>query len=184
MTVEYLSLVADTLLDAAADALVAATTGHAAPTSEYVGHGPPTGDYCCDNGEISVWLDTNDPEDAGLASTVASAGSIPQVGCALLQEATFVVSLRRCWPTGKDAAAPASTEVDAAAGMLLIDLWALLTELWDRAKAGTLLPAAAGQDNTKDARLGSATMIEPQGGCAGWDVRVHVRLNDTGPEGS
>lgn len=186
MSVDYLATVAEALLDAGVDALVEATTGHAPPSKAYLCTGPPTGDYCCDGGEIAVWLERAVPLDPGIASSTAVAGQIPQFGCVIVWEATFVVSVHRCYPsTSGNGAAPAVDTIDAASTDLLVDLWALLTEFTDRLKNETLIPGTAGQ-NCRNVTLDVVEPADdgPLGACAGWELRVIVRLNDHGPVGS
>lgn len=177
MTVEYLADVAGDLLVAAEAGLALATTGHAPPANVYVTHGPPTGDWCCEDGELVVWLETMTPQ------LPPTAGSFPVPNtCAILWDATYVIALHRCWPTRPDGKPPTPGELDSAATDLLADLWAILTELYDRARAGNLL----GGQECKDVTFEGATIAEtqPEGGCAGWEIRVTVRANDGGPVGS
>ncbi len=182
VSVAYLAEVAQSLLDAAEAGLVQSTTGHAPPTHAYVCHGEPTGDYCCDGGELAVWIERMMPVDPGIASTGAVSGQIPQYGCVVLWEATYVVALHRCYPnTSGGGAAPSPAVMHAASSDLMIDLWALLTEYSDRMKAETLIPGGA--QNCRNITLEEVTPAEdgPTGACAGWEFRVTVRCSDAGP---
>lgn len=185
MTVSYLVECADALLDAAAAGLAEATTGHPPPTNIYVCTGPPAGDYCCDGGELAVWIERMMPVDPGIASSSATAGQIPQYGCVVIWEAMYVVALHRCYPnTSGNGRAPAVGTVNDASASLLIDLWAMLTEYSTRLKAETLLPG--GGLNCRNITLEEVQIADdgPNGACAGWEMRVTVRCSDSGPVGS
>ena len=177
MTVSYLADVAVELLDAATDALVQATTGHAPPSEAWVSHAAPVSDYCCDGGQVTVHLASLDHEPFGTFNTEP-----PSQNCASTPTARYVITVRRCYPsldtTGK---APTPSAMDDASAMLLADLWAILTELYDRRAAGTLFSAPT---LCADVEIGVAEPEEPQGGCAGWTVPVAVVCNDSGPTGS
>lgn len=184
MSVAYLADCAESILNAALSALADATTGRPAPDHVFVSHGPPVGDNCCDNGQLTVHLDTmtHSPEDTtGQPGGFASA---PQFGCSILGTPTFVVTLLRCvtGPGDSEAdAVPSTDDLDDDALDLLADLWALLTEFYDRILACTLIP---GQANCRDCFIGPVTPLEPSGGCAGWEIRVTITANDPGPAGS
>lgn len=170
MAVTALVTQGDALLDAATDALVAATTGHAAPGFAFLSHGPPNLELCCDDGLVAVWLDsiTHEPLNAPTEDP----------GCLVENYAFWTVGVYRCWPSG-DQAAPTAGEYDTATEDLLRDAWALLTEFYDRNRAGTLLPGC----DCQTVAFGALTPSEAQGGCAGWEFRLKVDLSclsDTG----
>lgn len=177
MSITYLSQVADAVLDAAVDALAPATTGRAAITSAYVTHAIPAINRCCDGGQITVHL-----ENVEHGQQYAATRDMPQHGCGILHNPTFVITYARCWPSfeagGGD---PTIEQWDTAAAELLEDLWALLTELADRIGACTLFPGMAACD---DAAILDAVPLEAQGACAGWVIRVSLTTNDSGPTGS
>lgn len=179
MSVGYYVTLADELLSAAEDALVEATTGHPPPGNTYVSHGPPhLLDHCCESGVLAVHLEEVEHRNAGDMTPYA-----PSTGwCAIQCWPRFVITLGRCSPTFDDRnAVPSPGALDAAASDLLIDLWAILTELYDRMFACTLF---ATQTICEDVEIGNAVPLEAEGGCAGWEVRVAVGCNDAGPTGS
>lgn len=176
MAVAALDTIAGAILDAAVAGLAVATTGRAAPGTSYVSHGPPTGEHCCDDGYLTVHLDR-------LETAPSLDGDFPQVPCALLPYAHYIITLGRCVPQLGDSMTTTSVpaaDLDAAAADLLEDLWALWTELADRIKAGTLVDGTA----CRDVRLGEALPLEESGACAGWVIALRVLVNDAGPTGS
>ena len=183
MAVGYLATMGDALLQAAADALVAATTGHPAPSSVYLSHDKPSLlDHCCDDGVLTVHLEFSEhdtPFIAGQLSLGSPAGGRP---CAVQFQPNWVITLGRCSPTfDPDGEVPTVATLDAAAEDLLVDLWAIITELYDRSFDCTLFP---GMTQCQDFRILSTNPLPPEGGCAGWEIRVQTGTNDTGPIGS
>lgn len=171
MAVAALAVQADAILAAVEAALALATTGHAAPSQVFRSHGPPNLELCCEDGVAAVWLEqvSHDPVNA----------DGPEPGCDPAENyAHWVIGIYRCWPSG-DVAAPSADEYDTASETLLIDAWALLTELYDRNRAGTLLPGC----DCQTVRWGALTPHDAEGGCAGWEMRLTVDLaclSDTG----
>lgn len=172
MTVDYLARLADDLLDAAEAALVQATTGYAPPTHAYVAHRLPPADLCCDDGMLVVYLDHLDHQSFG-----AFGAEPPPQNCATTPQATFHIVVRRCYP-----AHGATDDRDTAAQKLLGDLWAILTEVYDRRKSGALFP----DTNTlcTDVTVGDVQPEDVEGGCGGYIIPVTTVCNDTGPTGS
>lgn len=171
MTVEYLADTAQSLLDAATAALVPATTGHPLPSAIFVSHGPPAGVVLAAGGcdLLAVHLEDGVHEPAVGDPT-------GKQSCQLVGTFTWVITLLRCHPGVQ--ATP--DELSDAASDLLIDLWALLTELYDRLDANTLIPV----DDPCDIKIGEVTALEPEGRVAGWEVRMILVGNDAGPTGS
>lgn len=176
MTVAYLSTTADAILAAAQAALVQTTTGKAPPDECFVSHGPPPADRACDGGGmLTVHLD--------LLGHLPFDEDQMQQACILVPRPVFVVTLLRCVPSlveDGNNPLPATTDLDTSAGELLVDLWALLTEFYDRLAAGTLIPGVVGCDIA----IGEAAAIPPSGGVAGWAIPLTMTANDTGPTGS
>ncbi len=184
MSVGYLANLANDLLDAAEDALAETSTGHAAPSEAWVNHGEPAADFCCDAGQVTVHLASVDHNPVGLfiGATVA-----PPQECAITPTANYVVTVFRCHPVPGNSGRPPAPAVQAAAAeALLVDLWAVLTELYDRMYAGTLFPSDGRETICQDVTIGFAEPANPQtqGDCAGWVIPVAVVCNDTGPTGS
>lgn len=167
---------AGSILNAAVAGLALATTGRAPPGSSWVSHGPPALEHCCDDGQVTVHLDRLEVQPPEADTGV-------QIPCAIVFVAHYVITLARCVPVLGDSmtetAVPAA-DLDIAAGDLLEDLWALVTELRDRIRANTLIV----ETNCRDVRLDDATPLDESGGCAGWLVPLSVRVNDAGPTGS
>ena len=177
MGVSYLGDLAVELLDAAQDALVAVTTGRAPPSESWISHDVPVSDYCCDDGQLTVHLASLDHEAFGTFNTEP-----PPQNCASTPTARFVITVRRCHPTvNATGGSPTPARMDDASAGLLADLWAILTELYDRRSAGTLFSAPT---LCADVEIGTAEPEPPQGGCAGWAIPVAVVCNDSGPTGS
>lgn len=179
MSVDYLDTLADALLDAAEGALVLATTGHAAPSHAWVSHGEPAVDHACDGGQVTVHLVRlfHDPPFGQYGAATVT----PQK-CHLTPQATFEIQLWRCVPTlGDGGESPPTADMDTSAGNLLTDLWAILTEIYDRFYAETLFG-----DPTlcRDVTIGEVAPLGPEGGAAGWSAQVTVVCNDPGPTGS
>lgn len=164
MAVGALAAQGDAILSAAEAALVLATTGHAAPGKAFRSHGPPNLELCCDDGVLAVWLAEINH------GPVNSQG--PEPGCDPAENyAVWVIGLYRCWPSG-NTNAPTADEYDNASESLLIDAWALLTELYDRNRNETLLPGC----DCQTVRWGDLVPVDPEGGCAGWEMRLTVDL--------
>lgn len=183
MTVSFLAECAESILDAAEAALVEATTGREPPSHVFVAHGEPAWDNCCDGGQLSVHLVQvlHDPQDVTAGGAI---GGSPQYGCMIEPKPTFAITLLRCVTPPGDSMSdviPAPGDVDDDAQGLLTDLWALLTELYDRIAACVLIP---GMSNCRDAFVIAATPLDEEGGCAGWQVTVGITANDAGPVGS
>jgi hypothetical protein len=175
MAVDYLSDVATALLNGALAGLALATTGHAPPDEAYVSHGPPPWDRACDDGMLTVHLEalTHQPDP----------GDNLRQSCQIVPRPVWVVTVLRCVPGLSDGndPLPATSDLDDAHGDLLVDLWALLTEVYDRIENNTLIP---GTDDPCDFTVGDVTPLGPDGRVAGWEIRVHHVANDQGPTGS
>lgn len=174
MSVQSLALQALALTDLASDALVATTTGHAAPAHVFRSHGPPSLelDFCCE-GAVAVWLDdlNHDP--------INQTG--PEPGCDPAENyAVWAIAVYRCAAENSGTqAGPSADDLDDHAADLLVDAWALLTEAYDRNREGTLLPGC----DCSAITFGRLTRVDPEGGCAGWEFRITVDLSclsDTG----
>lgn len=175
MPVGLLNTFAEQILAAAQAALVQATTGHAPPTYAYVAHDLPAADNCCDGGQLTVHL-------GGLRRDRHQYGE-HEVGDTVVMKATYIITLMRCVTGMSDSMTdplPATADIDADAGDLLIDLWALLTELWDRVDEETLAPGLT----RFDVEVGDPTPLETEGDCAGWIIPVVIDAFGRGPTGS
>lgn len=172
---EYLAETADAILDAALAALAPDITGHPAPSKVFVSHGDPVMDLdgCCDSGgTLAVHLGR--PQ-----SGVPIRWDSLKTPCMVLTRSAFTVSLFRCVPvfnTDQPGYAPTEDELTASANDLLTDLWCLICGLREAIRAGDI--QAGGCD---DVRLTESRTVEPQGGCAGWQVTLELQANDGGP---
>lgn len=176
MTVAYLSTTADALLAAALAGLAQATTGVAPPSHVFVAHGQPAWDFPCEGGQLTVHVET--------VAHVPTDDSPLRQSCQIVPKPVWVITLIRCVrglrPNPTDPF-PAETDIDEDSGLLLIDLWAILTELYDRIAANTLIP---GNVTACDYTIGDAIPVGPEGAAAGWEIRVTTVANDQGPTGS
>ncbi len=172
MGISYLADCADALLAATLAGLAEATTGRPPPATSYLSHGEPVPDHC---GEVTVHLES--------VGHLRERGDDLVQSCQVLAEPTFVISIFRCATNLGDGPNPLpdADDLDTDAASLLEDLWAVLTELYDRIAAGTLIP---GQDECRDVTIGIALPVEQQGDVAGWTIPVTVTANDQGPVGS
>lgn len=174
---EYLAETADAILDAALAALAPDITGHPAPGKVFVSHGDPVMDLdgcCAGGGTLAVHLGR--PQ-----SGVPIRWDPPSVKtpCMTLTKAAFTVSLFRCVPaidTTRGDYSPSEDDLTTSANDLLTDLWCLICGLRAAIRAGAI--AAGGCD---DVRLTESRTVEPQGGCAGWQVTIELQANDGGP---
>ena len=130
--------------------------------------------YCCDGGFAVVYLDPLD-------GVTHEQGETPQ-DCLIIPTATWVLEWGRCVPTVDEDGWPDDDDLDTSAADLLEDLWSVLTELYDRRAAGTVVPGT--DDTCGSVTILDAVPVEPSGGCAGWQVKVSTVLNDPGPTGS
>ena len=182
MAADYLEDMATQLVAAGLAGLASATTGTAPPVG-YVIHSPSVGDNCCDSGQLTVHL-----AEVFLTDMADEGPHIPFPGncCAGIWKATFVVTLLRCVRNLTADGKPAASSAQASdAGDLLVDLWALLTQLDDQIEGDTLWPAAEFPGiHCADITLGRAEPVPIEGNCAGWTIPITVRLNDAGPTGS
>lgn len=175
MAADYVYQRALDLLDAAADGLAAARTGHAVPSRQYVAHGRPAVDICDDptsTGQLTVHVDVS----TGIHHRATP--DHPNVPRTLLIQpiATFVVQVWRCWPTmEEDGAAPSTATLQAAAESLNRDAWALLTQIYAEHFASTLFQGVSCEAVT----IGTLRPVgDPSGGTAGWEMTVDLALND------
>lgn len=178
MGVSYLADVADALLAAALAGLAEATTGRPPPATSYLSHGEPVPDHC---GEVTVHLESVGHEPERFTSQGVSGGGFQS--CQVVASPRFVISIFRCATNLGDGTnpLPSGDALDSDAADLLDDLWAVLTELYDRMAACTLVP---GQSDCEDVSIEVAVPIEQQGDVAGWAIPVVVTANDQGPAGS
>lgn len=128
---------------------------------------PP--DDCCDF--LAVWVERITP-------TVAFPGAYAgpaRTASGLVGVADLAVELKRsCWPVITDSAIdpfPSAEATDAATTALLDDgahLWCCLLAA---AQDGDLAGAC------NEVRVGNLEPLAPQGGCAGWIMRLSVELD-------
>lgn len=177
MPADYLSDLADELLAVALASLSEARTGTAPPKS-WIAHGPPVADHCCDDDETSGQLTVHLTPFAGVAVRATRSGKGGPVQCQFTTHANFVVTLLRCVPVLQDSGdSPPVEDLDAAGGLLLVDLWALVRGVLDAHKANDLFSSV----DCGAVEIGQADLVEEQGGCAGWTFSVTVRLSDLDP---
>ena len=179
MTADYLQVLALDLLDAAADGLALARTGHAAPTRQYVSHGPPAVDGCDDptfTGQLTVHYGRPAIRQRSAPDRPAVPRSLEVAPVGLL-----VIQLWRCYPTVReDGAAPDTATLNNAADSLNRDLWCMMTQIYGEhfVNPQTLFTGAS----CSSVSFGDPSSLgSPQGGTAGWEWTIEVGLNDAGP---
>lgn len=164
------------LLAASVVALEVSRTGVAVPSRQYISHGRPAVDFC-QTGILVVYGD---------APSIQLRGPNPRQDIAeqagqfmLMAIAEMFVEMWRCVPNLDDTGvAPTAAQLTASATQLAIDAHALWTGLVRAQTGGTLFPA--GMSNVR-AEFGDPTPIGPQGGMAGWRMKVRYPMSDLGP---
>jgi hypothetical protein len=178
MAADYLHVLALDLLDACSDGLSFARTGNDPPDRAYVSHGRPPVDVWdgenCSAGQLTVHFDE---QTTIRHQTIPSSPQVPRAQ-EIAPVATLVVQLWRCWPSSTtDGGVPDGADLTARARGLNVDLWSMLTQVYAEHFAGSLFTGVAHQQVT----IGAVRALLPSGHVAGWEVRVEVWLNDSGP---
>ena len=179
----YLDDLATSLLAEAFAALAAGRTGVTAPAKTYVAHGDPVADFdgCCGNGQddygggiltVHLGAPTADPIDFSPPDRTQ--------GCHRSIRVRYTITLLRCVPAlNQDGTAPAAAALDASAGQLAADLWCLVTGVL-ASVADDTWPGTPGA-SCRDVLFEDVITLEPEGGCAGWQVVVSAVARDAGP---
>lgn len=173
-TATYFSNRLTELLAASVVALEVSRTGIAVPSRQYVSHGRPAVDFC-DTGILVVYGDAPSIQLSKPRQDIAE-----QAGQFMFMAiADMFVEVWRCAPSLDDTGgAPTATALTASATALAVDAHALWTGLVRAQTGGTLFPT--GMANVR-AEFGDVTPIGPQGGMAGWRMRVRYPMSDLGP---
>ena len=178
MQPQYLDLMAADLLDAALAGLAEARTGIPPPGRRYTAHGRPVVDICeasDGTGQLSVYADPRAP--LAFVSNNPRAGALSSVPRTLLiaPVATFTIEWWRCHPAFTvGGEIPDAADLDAAASMLLVDLWCMATQLLAEWRAGTLLSVRCAS-----LEIGPVASLGPLGGAGGWSISVRAGLDDS-----
>lgn len=163
------------LIDAANELLGAsvAILGPAAPTRRFVSIGVPA--YDCDQLTVHCSAFT------AAATSPQSAARDTHHRRAVLYEATFVVTVLRCYQASAEPSLldpeiriPPSAALQGVAEQVYGDVWGLWTGLWAAMKAGTLWAG-------RGAALGAAVPVDEQGALSGWTIPVSTEIS--GPAG-
>jgi hypothetical protein len=104
---------------------------------------------------------------------------MPQVDCAV-PLVTFVLTFGRCYPIvggGVQITLPTAAEMTAAASGLDEDVWTVWNYLKSQARSSSLFAARP----CRSVKVGPATPVVPNGGCAGWTIAVAVELDGYTP---
>lgn len=156
------------LLNAAADSLDTIPTFWAdlvgAPERRFVAFGPPVLD-CCD--QLTVYV----PQvlDAPLSPGGLSAG---RKVAAKINHVYLVVTVSRCYPQPDAKGNPPSVaDIEAASDQLNADGWALWNHLYCLWTADELFTFC------DEVFWDSLRPLGPQGGCAGWNLGIHMSLD-------
>lgn len=137
----------------------------APPEFQTVHHGPGLFSWDCEMVATAV-------ERFQFVTPPLTGGGPPP--CAVLPEITVAVTLLRCWPTPQGGDLPTSTEIDAAASVLAVDLAALAGGIADAWADGSLFPTAGIECGR--VTLGIVEHRGPSGGLAGWWLPLTVRF--------
>lgn len=160
---DYLHDMASDLLAAAEAALDPARTGNAVIDRTFVSHAEPAWDLC-EHDQLTVH------------AVLGRHRQTSRQPCQVQPLIEWHVQVVRCVPTVDDSGtAPTADALDVSAETLLVDLWCLLTGLYDAARTGGLA------DDCGQVSFGDCTPLGPSGGIAGWDVVVEVACDDAGP---
>lgn len=160
-----LDALAGDLLDAAVDALLTGSAedpaARPAPERRYVSHGPV----------VTVDCELLAVNLVKVAPKVVDPRNEP---CAIVPEATLMVTLVNCWPKlGDRGQLPAAAEIDEAARQHLVDgraLYGGLTRAWvDGEWPGGGRPCGF-------VKWGQLEPLAPSGGFAGWRIDVRVQV--------
>lgn len=174
----YLADLGNDLLTYALQGLAETRTGVVKPAHVFLAWGDPVADLtkCCSDdaeysgGTLTVQLGgpTGDPLDF----------SPLDQHCQMLTTARFTITLLRCYPglTGSGEE-PDAAELNVASRQRMIDLWCLVTYLRQIVREGTW--AGIGCNDTQ---FTDTTIIEPSGGCSGFQLTLTAKTSDNGPD--
>lgn len=154
-------------LFAVRDALNATAAG--APSRGFVSPGSPAWD-CCDQLTVHVSGPAMAPTSPG-AGALSDAHRFNLSGYVNL--VTLVATILRCVPTvDDDGGFPSPAASDAAAQVILSDLWAVWNHLANAKADGTLFGGTC-----REMVWAPAVALNPQGGCGGWEITTVVQLD-------
>lgn len=162
-------------LGACADALDLETDA-GAPERVFVVAGPPAWD-CPEQLTVHVG-GPQIAETAAGGATLAPGHRIVTTGTLTLVSMT--ATILRCVPVASaddgEITFPSPADQQAAAAVLNADLWAIWNFLVDRKRTGQLFGPAE-----REFVLDPASALNPQGGVAGWQIPIRVRLDGYKP---
>jgi len=136
-----------------------------APDRRFVAFGPPVLD-CCDQLTVFVpqILDAPFAGQSGLGAGRKVAAKINHV--------YLVVTISRCYPqTDAKGNPPPVADIEAASDQLNADGWALWNHLYCLWTSGDLFTFC------DEVFWDSLRPLGPQGGCAGWNLGIHMSLD-------
>ena len=169
VTRTYWADVLESILSVACQSLSSTPLGM--PANCYVGHSRPADD-CCDF--LAVWID-------GLRPTIQFPFEFSDYDrCEIVRMMMDVtITLRRpCWPVVVDSAFnpfPEASKIDAASTSLAIDAQALWSGVVQAYDAGALFYTPRPPNYIK---WGSMSPMTNMGGCAGWQLKFTVDLDE------
>lgn len=165
LTPDLFWMTADELLDCVCDALASdATCG--CPCRVYVSAGPPAWDDCCE-GQLTAWV-----ENIFYHENFPNRQSTPAI-CGSMLAGDLVIQLLRCVPTvGDDGSVPPGPTLDNSARLIYQDMYIALNAL-------TCCLSEARRN--REYIIRDTRVVGPQGGCAGFEIRVTVQLHDPMP---
>lgn len=143
------------------------------PECAYVAEGPPAWDVCpC----LTVYA--GGPQVADTFPLQPSLNPTHRVALwGEVDMVTLTATILRCSPViGDDGLLPTPAAHAAAAQQTSADLWAIWNHLKQAHRDETLFPP-----KRREFALDPAVAVNPQGGCAGWQISLRVRLDGYDP---
>ena len=135
-----------------------------APARAFVAHGAPVLD-CCD--QLSVWV-----PQIGEAALSPGGNAAGRKIAGKINHVFLTVTISRCYPVpGPKGDPPPVADIVAASRQLDADAWALWNCLYCLWISGDLFTVC------DEVFFDSLRPLGPQGGCAGWDLGIHISLD-------
>jgi hypothetical protein len=135
----------------------------------YISHGPAA-EGCC---KLLVAYADDISSEIVQTRTSNNSNSIKDTGI-YVYTTDITISLRECPPSmGLNGEQPDPDAIDAYAKLTYTHVWKIIAAIICARRAGTLLAGGTCMFNTAP----SAQMIEEQGNCAGWDIKMTVELS-------
>lgn len=167
LTKDLFHLTAQEVLDCVCEALALESTC-GCPCRACIVVGQPVWDQCCDGGQLTafierVYVQNNFPGSQGQAITCMA----PLAG-------EFTIQLIRCVPTMTDDGEAPSCEALSDSSRLIYEDMYIATR--------AVICCLAAYRKSREFTMRDIRTVGPQGGCAGFEIKFAVELNDPIPE--